>query len=413
MKKFIVIFSLISLLVSCSTSTTGMNFEAEKFEIQNGDNYSDIKNRYDEYPIDNNYSDSYIEFSNTISKKLIDGKENLFYSPMSLYLAMSMLIPGSEGQSRDEILSLMNLAELDEAVISKNVGNIFNRYSYEKDDIKLLFANSAWIDKKYKLNPEYAEKINKEQYASLFTRNLSSSEVEDITNWIKEKTGGLIEVKFEPSKNSILYLVNTIYYKAAWINIFDKKMTKKDTFHTPDKDIETDFMNQKEDMLHYKDDRIEAISKRLNNFTYIDFILPSENESIESIIENYDISNIPFDHSHVKLSLPKFISKSEIDFKELFEKMGISAPFKFSSDFSKMFEENTEDVAITDIKQLTYIDVSEEEVEAAATTIIGMETTAMPPSDSIEVKFDRPFIYVVKTSDRLPIFIGTMVNPTE
>ena len=81
------------------------------------------------------------------------------------------------------------------------------------------------------------------------------------------------------------------------------------------------------------------------------------------------------------------------------------------ADFSPLLSEKDE-LADTD---LLYVDtvnhgvrvgIDEESVTGAAFTEILVASGANPPDDKIDFVVDRPFIFVVKSSDSLPLFVG-------
>ena len=69
------------------------------------------------------------------------------------------------------------------------------------------------------------------------------------------------------------------------------------------------------------------------------------------------------------------------------------------------------DLFISDVIHQAYIDVNEQGTEAAAATAIAMEMTSMP-GDTIEIKFDRPFIYLIydQTTETI-VFMGRVLAP--
>ena len=52
--------------------------------------------------------------------------------------------------------------------------------------------------------------------------------------------------------------------------------------------------------------------------------------------------------------------------------------------------------------------IDEEGCEAAAFTVISIDTRAMMPEDIIEIKIDRPFVFAITGADGLPMFIGVV-----
>ena len=61
-----------------------------------------------------------------------------------------------------------------------------------------------------------------------------------------------------------------------------------------------------------------------------------------------------------------------------------------------------------------FIAVDEEGVEAAAFTVMAMSGAGAPPDELEEIDFtvDRPFLFVIMSSDNLPLFAG-VVNRIE
>jgi serpin B len=57
--------------------------------------------------------------------------------------------------------------------------------------------------------------------------------------------------------------------------------------------------------------------------------------------------------------------------------------------------------------------MDENGVEAAAYTIIEMETgSAAPPEEQIEMNLNRPFLFTITSREGAVLFIGVCGNPT-
>jgi serpin B len=71
------------------------------------------------------------------------------------------------------------------------------------------------------------------------------------------------------------------------------------------------------------------------------------------------------------------------------------------------------DLFIGFVLHKTFVDVNETGTEAAAVTVVGMETTGVGPS-GWTMSVDRPFLFVIheKESGAL-LFMGKIVAPTE
>ena len=70
------------------------------------------------------------------------------------------------------------------------------------------------------------------------------------------------------------------------------------------------------------------------------------------------------------------------------------APVAQAADFTDMF--NRKGMYISDVIHKTYISVDEEGTEAAAVTKIGFKATSALQPEPMELKFNKPFTFVIK-----------------
>jgi len=96
---------------------------------------------------------------------------------------------------------------------------------------------------------------------------------------------------------------------------------------------------------------------------------------------------------------------------ETLKKLGMKAAFEDSADFSGMT--GSKDLKITDVVHKTFLQVNEGGTEAAAATgiVVGL-TSAMPPEDVVEMRFDHPFLLMIRENTTGTIvFLGRYVQP--
>ncbi len=81
------------------------------------------------------------------------GTSDLFFSPLSVYSALSLAFAGSAGKSREELLTNLHLEEGDDilAYVGKSIKSIFEQ------DVKktMVQANGAFIDGRLDVLGEY------------------------------------------------------------------------------------------------------------------------------------------------------------------------------------------------------------------------------------------------------------------
>ena len=66
---------------------------------------------------------------------------------------------------------------------------------------------------------------------------------------------------------------------------------------------------------------------------------------------------------------------------------------------------------VNQVQHAARVAVDEEGVTAAAFTVIGYCGAGMPPTDEMDLVFDRPFAFVIESNDNLPLFAGIVNEP--
>ena len=110
----------------------------------------------------------------------------------------------------------------------------------------------------------------------------------------------------------------------------------------------------------------------------------------------------------VNLSLPKFDVASELNLRDGLKALGIQ----------ELWEENTADftplanpadgIYLSSASHAARVKVDEKGVEAAAYTVMMAAGSAMPPDEEVDFVLNRPFLFVITSSHRLPLFAGVV-----
>src|SRR5690625_3706896 len=86
-----------------------------------------------------------------------DEDGNIFISPTSLFMALSMVYHGAEGETKDEITSILHVSSMkDEEILSANA-SLLNKLLQESDTIELAIANSMWLNDRLEFQEEFAK----------------------------------------------------------------------------------------------------------------------------------------------------------------------------------------------------------------------------------------------------------------
>ena len=235
----------------------------------------------------------------------------------------------------------------------------------------------------------------------------SLESVEQINEWCKEKTHGKIEKIIEQlSPETIMILLNAVYFKGEWINQFDKYFTKKLPFYNLSKnEIKVDTMLQIDHFRYFSNKEIQAIELPFQkDFMSAIIILPSEKIEINSFIKNNlakknyltDIIN-KLDYAKVHLELPKFEVTFEETLNHVIKKLGMKKIFNsLEADLSGLY--NRKGLFVSQVIHKTYLKINEEGTEAAAVTLVAVDEASMAGEEEIihEMKVNRPFLFLLK-----------------
>ena len=353
------------------------------------------------------------------------GEENRVYSPLNVYLTLSMLAETTGGNSREQLLDLLGADSIETL---RTVANALWRDNYWDDgQIASILANSLWVNEN--LGGHYTQDtldtLARDYYASSFSGKMGTQEYNQaLRDWINEQTHDLLKnaadgLGMEP--NTVLTLASTVYFKAEWANKFREENTREDIFHAPGRDLTVDFMHSSRSQTYYWADRFSAVSLSFEGREYeMWLILPDEGydpddllttgEAVEFLLtDKYDYTDSKY--LTVNLSMPKFDVSSSTDLIGGLKKLGVTDVFDYtSSDFTPLTD--LPEVYVSQAVHAVRVTADEEKVEAAAYTVIGMEPgAAPPPADEVDFILDRPFIFAITGGSGLPLFTGVVNQP--
>ena len=343
---------------------------------------------------------------------------NLMISPISLEVDLGMFINGLEGETLKEVLKTMGL----ENYTKEQVNDFFQTMmkGIEKADEAAIFksANAFWYNQEKKANNNFLSIIKEKYDAKVEAMDFGDPKTVGIINaWCAEKTNGRIDKMLEYTVPTELYhLMNAVYFKSRWEDVFLKEATTKQPFHYADgHTADIDLMHT-----YYRTSYVETDEFQLAAKPFIDgafqfvMILPKEGvdaaKAIPAVFNYEQCKNMGSKTVDLELYLPKFTSEYVED--RLFPYMAnINPSLKFLRDDMKFLEDINENTELKAM-QKTFFLVDEEGAEAAAVTDIMEVTSALPLQvEKAYMRLDHPFFYaIVESKTQCPLFIGYYGN---
>ena len=364
-------------------------------------------------------SEALLSFSYESAVRLLASGENENYSPVSLYLALSLAAAGAEGETAAELLNVLGAESRTElADICKML--IQSIYQDETPS-KLLLANSLWIGENESFKPDYLNLASSSFFAELYSASFGTASTNKaVSDWIFKNTGETIKPEIALPSDTAALIINTVYFFDEWLRPFKAESTYDNTFYAADGEVTAEFMRQTHFGAfdyHIGENYMRASRDFVGGST-MSFVLPDDGVDIEAFLSSPEALREAFEGGEVHTAdefnwrLPKFEIRSNFALIEPLQRMGCKSAFSPNyADFSYMLDAP---VFISDIIQETFIKIDEKGVEAAAYTLIENAASAAPPSELRIVYFtlDRPFFYAIYAPDGAPLFIGICQNPT-
>ncbi|XP_050810444.1 serpin A3-1-like [Gopherus flavomarginatus] len=365
---------------------------------------------------------SYADFTFRFYKQavLAEADKNVFFSPISIATAFAMLAMGAKSATRTQIFEGMgfSLTEVQEEDIHESFHHHIHMMNCPNNKIQTSMGNALFIATKFKALEKFLQDVKTFYETEYFPTDFHNSKEAEkkINGYVKKKTHGKIpELVSYLDPNTVMVLVNYIYFKASWENPFDPFHTLEEDFLVDEKNsVKVSMMRRDTDYESHYDDQLSCwlVQIPYNGNAKALFILPDEGKmkQLEAALLKETVCKWEklLQKRTINLYIPKFSISGSYDVKLLFEKMGITDVFSSHADLSGIA--GTSDLHVSQAIHKAVLNVHENGTEAAGATAI-VVTKLLRPSTTI--KFNRPFVVMIVDKATLStMFMGKIVNPT-
>jgi len=355
-----------------------------------------------------------------------DGKENLFFSPFSISMALAMLYGGARGETEAQMAQALHFT-----LARERLHAAFNALDLELarrgegargrdgEGFRLNIVNAIWGQYDYTFLDAYLDILAENYGAGLRVLDFRSAPEPSrltINDWVSRKTEGRIpDLLPSGSITSLtrLVLTNAIYFNAAWKTPFVEEATQEGTFHLLDGTAVT------VPLMHGE---VEGGLASGDGYTAVELpydgdelsmviVLPDAGrfESVENSLTGESVRRIidSLGGGSMNVTMPKFSFRSEFALKGALSTLGMEEAFvPDRADLSGI--DGTRALFVSSVIHKAFVAVDEAGTEAAAATGVVVGVTSVPPS----VVIDRPFIFFIRDIPTgAVIFIGRVLDP--
>lgn len=358
---------------------------------------------------------------------------NFVVSPVSVFFALGLAAECSVGETQSEILSALGCSA---AELRTNYALLYRSLNVEHtqegliNDVatgKLELSNSVWLDDKLTAKSDCLETLGEQYYCygrSVDFDGDNRKANNSIQKFIKYKTNGLIDRKYELDESTLFALLNTLYLKDIW-NDSGSELTRT----APVEFTTLDGQKQSTQLLtgYYESGRPHETETYTGFYTTtyngyrLKFLVPNDGYTVGDVFteENLSTFNAVTDFRanddeqqisyYTRCLFPEYTAVYNKDVRNILQnEFGIQSLFDPDRcDFDALTSEQAYCASVTHSVNLT---VNRKGIEGAAVTLMGMCGAAGPEYEQVylDFKIDKAFGFLLTDSSNTVLFSGVV-----
>uniref|UniRef100_A0A663FIE1 Ovalbumin-related protein Y-like n=1 Tax=Aquila chrysaetos chrysaetos TaxID=223781 RepID=A0A663FIE1_AQUCH len=365
--------------------------------------------------------------------KVHHANDNIFYSPLSIISALAMVYLGARGntQSQMEKVSYLHWCKVTSACCgtSEYIHNLFkdllSDITMPNATYSLKIADRLYIEKTYPVLPEYLECAKKFYKAGLEEVNFKTATEEArqlINSWVEKETNGQIQdflVSGSVDLDTVLVLVNAIYFKGIWKTAFKEEDTREVPFNVTEQESRPVQMMCQNST--FKVATVAAEKMKILELPYASgelsmlVLLPDDVSGLEQLESKISFEKLMewtspnvMEKKRVKVYLPRMKIEQKYNLTSVLMALGMTDLFSPLANLSGI--SSAESLKISEAIHEAYMEVNEEGTEMAGSA--GVVEGIKHSSEFEEFRADHPFLFLIKHNPTNSIlFFGRYCSP--
>ncbi|KAK3542012.1 hypothetical protein QTP86_010329 [Hemibagrus guttatus] len=154
---------------------------------------------------------------NKLSNKADAKGKNIFFSPLSISMALSMLALGAKGETKSQIFSTLGYSSLTEDHVNEAYEHLLHMLDHSQEAMLLETGGGLAVREGFKPVDKFLKNLQHFYQAEAFTVDFSKSDVavQEINKFIAKKTKDTItDMVKSLDTDTIMVLINYIYFRA-------------------------------------------------------------------------------------------------------------------------------------------------------------------------------------------------------
>ncbi|XP_010116497.1 PREDICTED: ovalbumin-related protein Y-like [Chlamydotis macqueenii] len=369
--------------------------------------------------------------------KVYHANDNIFYSPLNIISALAMVYLGARGNTQSQMekaLHFDNITGVRDTTdsqcgtseyIHNSLKDFLSDITMPNATYSLKIADRLYIEKTCSVLPEYLQCAKKFYKARLEEINFKTATEEArqlINSWVEKETNGRIQDFLEPGSvdlDTMLVLVNAIYFKGIWKTPFKEEDTQEVPFNVTEQESRPVQMMRQNST--FKVAVVAAEKMKILELPYASgelsmlVLLPDDVSGLEQLENNISFEKLMewtspnmMEKKRVKVYLPRMKIEEKYNLTSVLMALGMTDLFSPSANLSGI--SSSESLKISEAVHEAYMEVNEEGTEmAGAGDVIG---DVKDSSEFEEFRADHPFLFLIKHNpSNIILFFGRYCSP--
>uniref|UniRef100_A0A8C2BWM6 Leukocyte elastase inhibitor n=1 Tax=Cyprinus carpio TaxID=7962 RepID=A0A8C2BWM6_CYPCA len=368
-----------------------------------------------------------LDLYRTLSASNAEG--NMFFSPLSISAALSMVYLGARGDTAKEMEKVLSFSSVSD--VHSHFESLTSAINSPSASYILRLANRLYGEKTFSFLPEYLDSTLKLYHADLQAVDFIGASDESrqlINKWVEEQTENKIKDLIKPGMvtgMTRLALVNAIYFKGNWLQKFNAQDTKEMPFKINQNErrpVQMMYQKKKFPFNYVCDHRLQVLElPYVKEELSMLILLPEESQdgsdplhklerelTLDKLHEWTNRNNMDT-HTEIIVHLPKFKLEVESSLAEILMGMGMTSVFQGPmADLTGMSSQGG--LFLSAVAHKAFVDVNEEGTEAAAATAAIVAFCMLREE---HFKADHPFLFFIRHNPTNSIlFFGRFRGPS-
>uniref|UniRef100_A0A8B9IVA9 Serpin domain-containing protein n=1 Tax=Amazona collaria TaxID=241587 RepID=A0A8B9IVA9_9PSIT len=361
--------------------------------------------------------------------------ENIFYSPLTIISALSMVYLGARENTRaqiDQVVHFDKIAGFGDTVESQcgsspsvhnSLKTVFAQITQPRDNYSLNLASRLYAEESYPILPEYLQCVKELYNGGLETvsfQTAADQARELINSWVESQTKGIIKNILQPSSvdpQTEMVLVNAIYFKGLWEKAFKDEETQAVPFRITEQENRPVQM-----MYQFGSFKVAVVASEKIKILELPYasgqlsmlvLLPDEVSGLEQLenaitfekLTEWTSSDL-MEERKIKVFFPRVKIEEKYNLTAVLVSLGITDLFSSSANLSGI--SSAENLKMSEAVHEAFVEIYEAGSEVAGSSGAGIEVA----SDSEEFRVDHPFLFLIKHNPTNSIlFFGRCFSP--